>query len=76
MGKHPVEIVSKSGTAYGTIEIKAKTAQGGGQETQADDTTPTTGESSVYYLWLAVMILAAGVLIFLALRKRITQKRS
>ncbi|NLZ55998.1 MAG: hypothetical protein GX900_04990, partial [Clostridiaceae bacterium] len=79
VGKHPVEIVSKSGTAYGTIEIKAQstqeTTQDSGQETQPDDTTPATGESSGYYLWLAVMLLTAIGLIFLALRKRVMKQR-
>ncbi|NLZ56172.1 MAG: hypothetical protein GX900_05870, partial [Clostridiaceae bacterium] len=79
VGKHPVEIVSKSGTAYGTIEIKAQstqeTTQDSGQETQPDDTTPTTGESSAQYLWLAVTLLVAGILTISGPRKRLVRRR-
>ena len=70
VGKHSVEIVSISGTAYGVIEIKAETTQ----ETQPDDTTPKTGESGGIYLWSSFILLAAGGLL-LALRKKKIRQR-
>ncbi|MGI6616919.1 MAG: choice-of-anchor Q domain-containing protein [Saccharofermentanales bacterium] len=70
VGQHPVEIVSRTGTAYGVIEIKAETTQ----ETQPDDTTPKTGENGGIYLWPSFILLAAGGLL-LALRKKKSRQR-
>ena len=70
VGQHPVEIVSRTGTAYGVIKIKAETTQ----ETQPDDTTPETGESGGIYLWSSFILLASGGLL-LALRKKKSRQR-
>lgn len=69
VGKHKVKIVSASGSAHGVLEIKAKTDQ-------TSDATPKTGENSGHYQWLALMLLSAGGLIFLARnKKRILMQR-
>jgi hypothetical protein len=73
IGKHPVVVVSKSGTAYGMIEIKAKAAQETEQKTQPGETTPKTGENKGICLWPILLFIVAGTLLF-ALRKRKTSQ--
>ena len=87
-GKHPVEIVSASGSghgtvsAHGTLEIKAQVdpeevqvTKSSDATTKASDATPKTGENSGYYPWLALMLISACGIILLARRKRILQEK-
>lgn len=81
VGKHPVAIVSQTGTARGMIEIKAPASQKPTEETTASGTTaetgntiPKTGESSRTYQWLAIILLAASGLLIVLMRKTSRQR--
>ena len=86
-GKHPVEIVSASGSGHGTvsahgiIEIKAQVdpekvqvTKSNDSTTKSSDATPKTGENSGTYLWLSLLLVVAGG-ILLALRKKKSRQR-
>ena len=81
VGKHPVEIVSASGSAHGMIEIKAQVdpekvqvTKSNDSTTKSSDATPKTGENSGIYLWSSFIFVAAGG-ILLVLRKKKSRQR-
>ncbi len=80
-GKHPVEIVSRTGIARGLIDIKGPAAKPTEDETQSSetdaetqpgetDTIAKTGTNSGTYLWLALFLLSTGGLLLVLRRKR------
>ncbi|MDI9468581.1 MAG: MBG domain-containing protein [Bacillota bacterium] len=75
VGKHPVEIVSKSGTAHGMIEIKGPAAGQTEETTKSGDSVPRTGESVGQYLWLALLLLAAGGMLLVLRKKNMLKHR-
>jgi len=72
MGEYEVEIVSTSSSAFGKLEIMSKEALDA--KVEAVTKAEAKQESSGYQLWLALIILSAIVLIFLA-RKKIMKKQ-
>ncbi|MGI6579556.1 MAG: LPXTG cell wall anchor domain-containing protein [Saccharofermentanales bacterium] len=87
VGKHPVEIVSASGSghgtvsAHGTIEIKAQVdpkevqvTKSNDSTTKSSDATPKTGENSGIYLWSSFIFVAAGGILLALLKKKSRQR--
>ncbi|NMA94179.1 MAG: hypothetical protein GX975_05915, partial [Clostridiales bacterium] len=72
MGEYKVEIVSIGSTAVGVLEVMTQEALD--TKVEAITAAEAKQESNGYQLWLALVILSAIVLIFLA-RKKIIKKQ-
>ena len=75
VGTHTVKMVSPSGTARGTLEIKAPATQDTEKDTQPGDTVPETGENRGYYPWLGLTLLAAGGILLLLRKRRLSRQK-
>jgi LPXTG-motif cell wall-anchored protein len=76
VGMHQVEIVSVSGIAYGTLEIKSPAAPAAEPvESKPKSTVPKTGDNTLIYTLPLLILLSAGT-IFLLIRKRRASQKS